>query len=338
MVEEKLQAPKGSLGNENVAVVGCGYWGRNLVRNFHQAEELRVVCDSSAASAEFIASKYPATRFEPDYEKVLADPLVKGIAIATPAVSHAEMTLSALRAGKDVFVEKPLALSLDDATRVVEEAERLGRILMVGHLLWYHPAVLKLKELVDSGELGTLRYVTSHRLNFGKLRQEENVLWSFAPHDVSVVLGIVGEEPESVACSGSCYLHKDIVDVTSTELTFPRGVKAHLFTSWLHPFKEQKLVVVGDRRMAVFDDVQKEGKLMLYDHAVRWDEGAPVAVKADGQVVEIDASEPLRNEVNSFLEAIRTRRSPRTDGREGLRVLRVLKSCQTELDREPIAK
>src|SRR2546427_12796211 len=185
---------------------------------------------------------------------------------------------------------------------------------MVGHLLWYHPAVLKLQALIDSGELGRIQYIYSNRLNLGKIRREENILWSFAPHDISVILGLLGEMPEAVQAQGGNYLHPSIADVTLSLLTFPSGVKAHVFVSWLHPYKEQKLIVVGDRKMAVFDDVEKHDKLLLYPHSVEWRNHTPVANKAAAQPVPIDLCEPLRAECLHFLECVRTRSRPRTDG------------------------
>jgi UDP-2-acetamido-3-amino-2,3-dideoxy-glucuronate N-acetyltransferase len=203
---------------------------------------------------------------------------------------------------------------------------------MVGHLLWYHPAVLRLRELVDSGEVGRIQYIYSSRLNLGRIRREENILWSFAPHDVSVILGLVGEMPDGIQAQGGNYLHQKIADVTVSLLTFPSGVRAHIFVSWLHPYKEQKLVVVGDRKMAVFDDLRPERKLLLYPHAIDWRNHMPVPTRAEAQAIPLPAVEPLRAECEHFLECVSTRRPPRTDGAEGLRVLTVLQQCQTALE------
>ncbi|OUW17162.1 MAG: oxidoreductase [Opitutales bacterium TMED158] len=321
-----------------VALIGCGYWGRNLARNFHEAGALELVCDPSESAHAFIQEKYPDVRMCSDLASAFDDESIDAVAIATPATTHVDLATKALAAGKDVYIEKPLALDVRRGEALVEEANRLGRILMVGHLLWYHPVVLKLKRLIDEGALGKLRYITSHRLNFGKVRHEENVLWSFAPHDISVILGLVGESPEVHSCTGGRYLSAEVADVTYTELRFPSGIRAHLFTSWLHPFKEQKLVVVGEERMAVFDDVEKEAKLVLYDHDVQWEKGIPVAVKSAGEAVDYEASEPLRNEVDAFLKSVVSRQAPYTDGPEGLRVLRVLKDCQAALDGESVRR
>ena len=315
-----------------VAVIGCGYWGKNLVRNFSELGVLSAVCDESEEARAFVQDKYPDIEYVSDYASVLANPEIAAVAIATPAKTHASIARAALKAGKDVFVEKPLVLDESEGVELVSLAEELGRVLMVGHLLWYHPAVLKLKEMIETGELGQILYLASHRLNFGKIRREENVLWSFAPHDISVILGLVGEMPKAISCDGSAYLNDEVADVTSTSLTFPSGIKAHLFTSWLHPFKEQKLVVVGSKKMAVFDDVEPENKLMLFEHSITWENNHPTARKADGTSMPFDKSEPLKNECIHFLDKIEDRGEPRTNGEEGLKVLRVLNGCQRSLE------
>lgn len=314
-----------------IACIGAGYWGQNLIRNFNDIGALAWVCELAADRCAQIATAYPAVRCTSSLDQVLADPEVAGVAIATPAETHGAMVRRALLAGKDVLVEKPLCLSVEEGKELVALAHDKGRILMVGHLLWYHPAVLKLKELVEEGELGRIQYIYSSRLNLGKIRREENILWSFAPHDVSVILGLVGEMPDAVDAQGGNYLHDQIADVTVSLLAFPSGVKAHIFVSWLHPFKEQKLVVVGDRRMAVFNDVEREDKLQLYPHTINWKNHIPIASKAEAQPVPIDRTEPLRAECLHFLECVRTRQTPRTDGQEGLRVLSVLQRCQEAL-------
>ena len=251
-----------------IACIGAGYWGKNLVRNFNELGVLSWVCDTDPHRRAQLAMEYPNARLTDAVDQVLSDPDVAGVAIATPAVTHGDLVRRALLAGKDVFVEKPLSLSVEEAQRLVALASDRHLILMVGHLLWYHPAVLKLKQLVDDGDLGRIRYIYSNRLNLGKIRREENILWSFAPHDISVILGLVGEMPDAVTAQGGNYLHDQIADVTVSMLSFPSGVKAHIFVSWLHPFKEQKLIVVGDRQMAVFDDVASENKLVLYPHSI----------------------------------------------------------------------
>ena len=320
---------------KNIAVIGTGYWGKNLVRNFHALGALHTICDVNPDTVQSFCAQYPGINGATSLAEVLSTPEIQGIAISTPAHSHAALIREAVLAGKDVYVEKPLCLSEEEGKQLVDLAEKQKRVLMVGHLLWYHPVVLKLKELVDQGELGRIRYIYSNRLNMGKLRREENVLWSFAPHDISVILGLTGEMPESVQSQGGNFLHQQIADTTVTLLNFSSGIRAHIFVSWLHPFKEQKLVVVGEQRMAVFDDTVPWGeKLRLYSHTVEWNENVPVAHKADAEYVAVEQEEPLKAECAHFLECITSSRRPRTDGAEGLRVLKVLNACQTSLEQE----
>jgi UDP-2-acetamido-3-amino-2,3-dideoxy-glucuronate N-acetyltransferase len=314
-----------------VAVIGTGYWGKNLVRNFHGLGALAAICDADADARDRMAADYPDVTYFSTVDAVLADPNIDAVAVATPAETHEAVVRQAIEAGRDVFVEKPLCLSVSEGEALIELAAERERILMVGHLLWYHSAVLKLKELVDSGELGRIQYIYSNRLNLGKIRREENILWSFAPHDISVILGLLNEMPERVHTQAGNYLHPKIADVTVSTLAFPGGVKAHLFVSWLHPFKEQKLVVIGDRKMAVFDDVEPDDKLLLYPHSIEWRNQLPVASKADAEVVPLEMKEPLREECEHFLNCVVSRETPRTDGREGLRVLTVLDRCQQAL-------
>jgi UDP-2-acetamido-3-amino-2,3-dideoxy-glucuronate N-acetyltransferase len=320
---------------KNIAVIGTGYWGKNLVRNFHALNALHTICDVNPDTVQSFCVQYPSINGATSLAEVLATPEIQGIAISTPAPSHAVLIREAVLAGKDVYVEKPLCLSEEEGKQLVALAEERNRVLMVGHLLWYHPVVLRLKELIDHGELGRIRYIYSNRLNMGKLRREENVLWSFAPHDISVILGLTGEMPESVRSQGGNFLHQQIADTTVTLLNFTSGIRAHIFVSWLHPFKEQKLVVVGDRRMAVFDDtVPWNEKLQMYSHEITWNDNIPVAHKAEAEYVAVEQDEPLRAECVHFLECIQTSRKPRTDGAEGIRVLKVLNACQASLEEE----
>jgi UDP-2-acetamido-3-amino-2,3-dideoxy-glucuronate N-acetyltransferase len=320
---------------KNIAVVGTGYWGKNLVRNFNNLGALHSVCDTNPETLKSFLEQYPDIKVFSNFSELLSNPDIQGIALSSPASTHACLAKQVLLAGKDVYVEKPLCLSEAEGLELNSIALEGQRVLMVGHLLWYHPVVLKLKELVDTGELGRLRYIYSNRLNMGLLRREENVLWSFAPHDVSVVLGLVGDAPESVSAQGGNFLHQNIADTTVTLLNFSSGIRAHIFVSWLHPFKEQKLVVVGDKKMAVFDDTAPwDEKLQLYSHSVDWKNNIPVANKAEGQLIRVPQDEPLRAECSHFLDCIETRKTPRTDGKEGLRVLNILNACQASLDQE----
>lgn len=313
-----------------VAAIGAGYWGRNLVRVLGDLGHLTAVVDEDPRiDVEALGG---ASLIRPDGLWASALPAGSCV-IATPAATHAAIARQCLEAGKHCFVEKPLALDVAEAQALVDLAEERGLVLMVGHLLQYHAAFEKLRDLVAEGVLGRIQYVYSNRLNLGKFRREENALWSFAPHDISMILSLVGEEPSEVSATGASYLHPDVADVTTTHLTFPGGARAHVFVSWLHPVKEQKLVVVGDRGMAVFDDRQPwDRKLMLYRHEVTWKEGAPEPVPAEGEPVTLEESEPLRREVQHFLDCVAAGSKPITDGAEGVRVLRVLDAAQRSLN------
>jgi UDP-2-acetamido-3-amino-2,3-dideoxy-glucuronate N-acetyltransferase len=319
----------------NVAVVGVGYWGKNLVRNFYDLGALAALCDAEESVEANYTRQYPGVRFHREFSAVLLDPSVTAVALATPAVTHYEMAKAVLKAGKDVLVEKPLAVDVKHGEELVRLAEAKGRVLMVGHILRYHPAILKLQQLIRDGALGKINYLYSNRLNIGKIRTEENILWSFAPHDISVMLSLLNEMPTRVSCQGGGWLNHDVFDVTLSHFDFSSGVQAHIFVSWLHPVKEQRLVVVGSEKMAVFDDTA-EHKLVLYPHKVEWRNRIPTAIKAEGEIVCLDDSEPLRAECQHFLDCIESRTAPVSNGAEGLRVLRVLDACQRALHNGPV--
>ena len=313
-----------------IAVIGCGAWGRNLVRNFATLGSLAAISDPNVDVANKLAQTFdrPARL----WRELLSDPKIEACAIAAPAAKHYELAREALLAGKHVFVEKPIALDVAHAEELIGLADRHDLRLMVGHLLQYHPAYLKLKELVREGALGKLRYVYSNRLNLGKIRREEDALWSFAPHDISMILGLLDGEPTHVSADGGAYLQTTVADVTNTHLTFRGGEQAHIFVSWLHPFKEQKLVVVGERAMAVFNDGEAwPGKLKLYRHRIEWRDLQPVSEQANAEPIALEENEPLKHECAHFLECVATGTTPRTDGREGLRVLKVLAAASTSL-------
>ncbi|MFY9607530.1 MAG: Gfo/Idh/MocA family oxidoreductase [Blastocatellia bacterium] len=320
-----------------LAVIGCGYWGKNLIRNFDALEVLAVVCDATPEGRTLAAEIAPNVDSVSNVERALATPEIEGVVIATPAETHYELARKALEAGKDVFVEKPLALTYEQGAHLVKLADDNKRMLMVGHVLEYHPAIQRLLELVRAGELGKIQYIYSNRLSLGKIRREENILWSFAPHDVAVILRLMGSLPFQVIACGGSYLQPNIADVTVTNLLFDNGVRAHIHVSWLHPFKEQRLVVVGSKKMASFDDVAKQ--LVLYDQRVELQAGQPVPIKGKGEEVAFDSSEPLRLECQAFIDAITTRQAPLTDGNSGLRVLSVLQAAQRSLvmNGEPVA-
>jgi predicted dehydrogenase len=328
------------------AVVGCGYWGKNLVRNFHRLSDLRLCCDSSDRVRVSISAAYPDVQVTAEYHVVLADPAVQAVILATPAAFHAVMVLQALKAGKHVFVEKPLALNAADARAMVEAAVEAERILMVGHLLEYHPAINYIKSMIDSGDLGDVYYLYSQRLNLGKVRSDENALWSLAPHDVSVALYLLGEEPETVEATGQAFLQPGVEDVTFVTLRFASGRVAHIHVSWLDPHKKRSLTVVGSRRMVVFDDMEPQEKIKVYDkgvdrgasEAAEYDSYADLLQLRDGDIVipRLALSEPLAVECSEFLKAVDTGIPPRSDGHDGLRVVRTLEAAQAALDRNHV--
>lgn len=329
-LEGRVSRPAGNATGVGIAVLGCGNWGKNLARNFHELGALDAVYDVEPAAAEAMHARFGVP--VRDFDDILNDSEVSAVAIAAPAALHYRLARLTLDRGKHVFVEKPLALHVPEAENLCELAEASGRVLMVGHLMQYHPAFVRLKEMVEEGQLGRLQYVYSNRLNLGKFRLEEDILWSFAPHDISMILSLIGAEPDEVSAVGSTYLHKTIADVTTTHLTFPGGEGAHIYVSWLHPYKEQRLVVVGDRGMAVFDDGQEwSSKLRIYRHRIDWRNRPPQPVKADSESVPVEPLEPLKMECIHFLDSVAGTHRPRTDGREGVRVLKVLQAASRSM-------
>ncbi len=321
------------MSEPNVALLGYGYWGKNLARNLHEMGVLKLVCDPSGEARKRFQGQISSVGVEESNEHVLTNPSIRAIVLATPAETHFQLATDALKNGKDVFVEKPLALKASEGAELCELAKKNGRILMVGHLLEYHPAVEAMKSLISEGELGGINYIYSNRLNFGKIRTEENALWSFAPHDVAVILRLAGRLPESVQCSGGEFLSTGLADVTLSSLSFSSNLKAHIFVSWLNPFKEQKLVVTGAERMVVFDDTSSE-KLLLYDQRVDFEKDLPVLKKGGANSIPLPDVEPLRAECEHFVSCIKQRKKPLTDGESGLRVLQVLEACQESLEND----
>jgi UDP-2-acetamido-3-amino-2,3-dideoxy-glucuronate N-acetyltransferase len=321
----------------SLALIGAGYWGKNLARNFLALDALHTICDAAPRTLESYGADYAGVEKRADWQAVLADPAITRVAIAAPAVLHYQIARAALEADKDVFVEKPICLDLAEAKSLVDLAAARNRVLMVGHLLQHHPLVQELHSLVARGELGKLHYITSNRLNLGKIRREENSLWSFAPHDISVILSLTGSRlPELVRCTGGAYLSSGVADTTLTSLRFSGGIRAHVYVSWLNPFKEQKLTVVGSNGIAVFDDTRPwNEKLLIYRHYLTWADGQiPTPSKAKAEPVLVPEAEPLRSECGHFLTCCLERRAPRTDGAEGLRVLQVLQAAQQSLDHD----
>ena len=318
----------------SIALLGCGYWGKNLARNFNNLGALKLVCDPAQAGREVAKEMVPGVPVSCDFRDAIQASEIDAMVIASPAETHFELAAAALKAGKDVFVEKPMALKVEDGLQLQSLANEKGRILMVGHLLEYHPAVLRLRDLISAGELGNVNYIYSNRLNFGKIRTKENALWSFAPHDIAIILRLLNEMPSKVTCVGESYITRGLADITVTNLKFRSGRRAHIFVSWLNPFKEQKLVVVGDKQMAVFNDIEPKNKLVLYNNRVDFNENQPVLQKNGYEQVQLPEHEPLRNECEHFLECISTRREPLTDSASGIKVLRILKACQRSLKQD----
>lgn len=321
-----------------VGVVGLGYWGPNLARNFATIEgsELAWCCDLSEARRARLASMFPAVRVTADLDELLGDPTLDAIALATPVSTHAELAVKVLEAGKHCLVEKPLAQSVAEAELAVAAAQAADRVLMVGHLLEYHPGIARLKQLADSGELGEeIFYIYGNRLNLGKLRADENALWSLGAHDVSVVLYLADEEPIEVAAHGESYVRDGIEDVVFCFMRFASGLAAHLHLSWLDPHKERRFTVVGSRRMATFDDMELERKLTIYDKGFDQDArtyGEYITRTGDIFSPRIDNTEPLRIECEHFVECASTHAQPRSDGLSGLRVVRVLEALARSME------
>ena len=319
---------------KNIAVIGCGHWGKNLVRNFAELAVLASVCDPNTELAQNLAEQYGVNN--QTFAEIIEDVTIEGIVLAVPAPLHAGLAIQAMNAGKHVYVEKPLAMNQTEARQMIERSKEHGVHLMVGHLLQYHPIFKALRELVATGALGGLSYVYSNRLSFGKVRSEEDVIWSFAPHDISMILSLTAQEPELVRTESSTILQEKIADTATVHMKFKSGLKAHIFVSWLHPYKEQKLVVIVESAMAVFDDTQPwEKKLAISQYKIDFHGDVPGPVKSDVEYIDVAQSEPLKNECQHFIDVVNGRSMPSTDGDEGLRVLNVLSAAtlsQNEID------
>ena len=322
---------------KNIAVVGCGHWGKNLVRNFAELGALVAVCDPNDELAKMYAKEYNVDNLS--FDAIKSDATIEGVVLAVPAPLHASMAIEVMNAGKHVYVEKPLAMNRIEAEAMIASAKENDVQLMVGHLLQYHPVFMAVRRLVESGELGSLSYVYSNRLSFGKVRSEEDVIWSFAPHDISMILSLTGQEPEVVRTESSNILQPDIADTATVHMEFKSSLKAHVSVSWLHPFKEQKLVVVGQGGMAVFDDTNTwNEKLALYRHIVQTTGGLPSLEKAEVEYLEVPQSEPLRNECQHFINVVSENVAPLTNGDEGLSVLKVLSAASLSESKKEAVK
>ncbi len=324
----------------NVALIGAGYWGPNLARVFFELPgcNLHTICEKREDRLDSMRMSFPNINTVKDYKVLIADPELEAIAIATEAQYHYRIAKECLLAGKHVFVEKPLALNSHECKDLIDIAKTKNRILMVGHLLEYHPAVRRLKELIDSGELGDIYYIYSQRVNLGEIRRYENALWSFGPHDISVILYLLKEEPESVNALGESYLQEDIEDVVFLNLHFKDNKMAQIHISWLDPHKIRKTTIVGSRKMVVFDDMESSEKIKIYDKGAdspgRYSSyGESITLRiGDISIPKIDMKEPLKIECQHFLECIRENTSPLSDGADGLRVVRVLEAAQKSME------
>ena len=318
-----------------IGLIGCGYWGKNLARDFNYLGVLHRVSDSNNNAKNEVNRISKNILFSTDYKKILKDDSITSVAIATPAKTHYKLVKEALQAKKNVFVEKPLCLKYSDGKNLLLLSKKNNVKLMVGHLMLYHPAYLKMKESIKKGKIGKVRYIYSNRLALGKLRKEEDVLWSFAPHDISMILDLVNEKLIKVKAFGGKYLSNKVADTTVTLLKFRNKVKSHIFVSWLHPYKDQRLVVVGEKGMLVFADVlSNENKLVFYNHKVGWSKNIPLVQKAEGKKIPFNYNaEPLKLECKAFVDWVTKDKIPLSNGEEGLRALKVLELAKKDLMR-----
>ncbi|OLC53940.1 MAG: hypothetical protein AUH85_12970 [Chloroflexi bacterium 13_1_40CM_4_68_4] len=312
-----------------VGVIGAGYWGPNLVRNFFEAPgaDAVAVCDLSEDRLDAIRKRYPSVKTTRDHRELIADPSIDAVCVATPVSTHHQLATEALRAGKHVLVEKPLARTIGEAEALVALADEAKRVLAVGHTFVYNPAVTKVHQILESKQIGSIYYVDSQRVNLGLHQFDINVLWDLGPHDVSIMLYWLGEEPEWVSCTGACYIQPTIEDVVFLEMGFPSGTIAHAHLSWLAPGKRRVMTVVGSKRMVVYDDVEVAEKVKVFDHGVERmdaDELRRSYRAGDIHAPRIATTEALQIEVRDFIDAIRRGRKPLSDGESGLRVVRVL--------------
>lgn len=318
---------------KNIAVVGCGHWGKNLVRNFAELGALAAVSDLDNHLAQSFAKQYKVVNLS--LKEVINDSTIEGVVLAVPAPLHASIAIEAMNSGKHVYVEKPLAMNVVEAKAMINSAKENGLQLMVGHLLQYHPVFASIQSLVQSGEFGSLDYIYSNRLSFGKVRSEEDVIWSFAPHDISMILSLTGQEPELVRTESSEILQPNLADTAIIHMNFNSGLKAHISVSWLHPYKEQKLVIVCRDAMIVFDDTKPwNEKFALYRHVMQVSNGLPNLQKAEVEYLEVMQSEPLRNECQHFLNVVNNNVIPLTNSEEGLRVLKVLTAASLSQNKQ----
>jgi UDP-2-acetamido-3-amino-2,3-dideoxy-glucuronate N-acetyltransferase len=338
MVQELNPSPINPSDSANpdtprVAVVGAGYWGKNLLRNFNSLGALAAICENNEERRNLAVANYPGVHCFSSPEEMAESSLIDAVAISTPAVTHASLSRLFLNAGKHVFVEKPLCLKAEEGRSLGELSAKVDLVLMVGHLLLYHPAFRALRKFVAEGSIGKLRYIYSNRLSLGKVRTEENALWSFAPHDISMILSLAGRLPETVTAMGAHYITDGVADTTLSHFSFSDDLQAHIHVSWLHPYKDHRLVVTGSSGTVVFDDTQSgDNKLLHYPHPVSIEAGVPILTKAPAEPVAYDQNaEPLNLECATFLDCVTNNQSPPSDADEGVRVLQVLEACESAI-------
>ena len=321
------------MENINVAIIGAGRWGKNHVKtaNGLLSPEQITVCDFSEVAREVVAGINPEIKFTTDFDSIISNEKITAVIIATPAETHFGIAKKALEAGKNVLVEKPITLVPSEAEKLLNLSLKLNLKLMVGHVLLFHPAVLRIKAGIDNGDIGKLQYIYSNRLNLGAIRSEENALWSFAPHDISVIQYLVGDNPTEIQANGGAFVQQGIEDSTLTFLAYPNNVKAHIFVSWLHPFKEQRMVIIGDKGMYVFEDSLKTEKLKFFPKGFKEVNGVIEKFNADYEVIEFENKMPLAEEQAHFYESIENNTTPRTDGKHALEVLNILNKATIEL-------
>ena len=319
----------------NIAVVGCGYWGKNLVRNFAELGALHTICDSDPQVLSPLESLYPNVKKETSFEAVVANRDIRGLVIATPAVLHYSMAKQALLGGKDIFVEKPFTTKSEDAEELVELSQKQQRILMVGHLLLYHPAVQMLKRYIQAGELGEIYYLYSTRVNLGQIREDENALWRLVPHDIAMFIYLLEQSPQVVSAQGSSYLQPNFVDVVFVTLKFGK-VLAHVHASWLDPHKIRQLTVVGSNKMAVFDDMEPEYKLQIYDKGIV----SNTLLTRSGEIIfpRVELAEPLLLEGQEFIKCMKERKQPLSDAKQGLEVVKALEAADKSMQKRSEAQ
>ena len=318
----------------SLGLIGGGYWGKNLIKDFNSLGVLHTICDINKNALLKYNEKYPNVKTTTKWDDVLNDTNINAVCISLPAEMHYSFAKKSLLADKDVYVEKPITLDIKEAEELIQLAREKNKILMVGHLLHYHPAIIKIKEMINAGKIGKVKNIVANRLSLGIFRKYENVLWSFAPHDISVVLGLIKEMPQSVTCNGKDHINKGVHDVTNSILKF-KDAYVNINVNWLNPYKEQKMAIIGEKGMILFDDVSKDNKLTYFPEYIQYSadiQSNPSPIKNNGENIELDLSQsPLLIECGHFVECCVERKTPITDGEEGVRVLKVLDSLNKSL-------